>query len=64
MNKKISLEIAVAIIIILAIILGGLIWMGNREPDGDENPPFETIDIHNPDGTNSSQAVNPAPLLP
>ena len=31
MNKKIGIELAVGIILLIAIVLGGFIWLGNRK---------------------------------
>jgi len=33
MNKKIAVEIAIGIILIITVIVGGFIWMGNRQQD-------------------------------
>jgi hypothetical protein len=59
MNKKISIEIAVGIIFLIAIIIGGAVWVGNKESTEENYQPTENFDIHSPDGTGGNQLAEP-----
>jgi hypothetical protein len=64
MNKKIASEIAVGVILILVIVIGGIFWMQNKnEPVGDASQTTTIVEQNN-DNKQNIEEVNVDELIP
>jgi hypothetical protein len=58
MNKKIPTELAVGIILIIAVVIGGIFWMQNKKEDKTIQMPAKKIDNANNNLTSSNYGFN------